>query len=165
MRMSHIVHTLGRAANEEGLSLKDSAHYLLEECRMVLPGVQALFGFQLIAVFNQRFTTALSQDEQKLHLFSLALVAIAAALVMAPAAYHREVEHDRVSKRFLRLSSHLLLVGMSSLAVGIWFDFYLIANVILVNAMMSFVFSAVLFIIIISLWLIFPWSRNRKKYR
>jgi hypothetical protein len=27
----------------------------IEEARMVLPGIQALFGFQLIAVFNERF--------------------------------------------------------------------------------------------------------------
>ncbi len=28
----------------------------IEEARMVLPGIQALFGFQLIAAFNQRFS-------------------------------------------------------------------------------------------------------------
>jgi hypothetical protein len=39
----------------EKLSLEDALTHLLEECRMVLPGVQALFGFQLIAVFNRSF--------------------------------------------------------------------------------------------------------------
>ena len=33
-------------------SLKDEIANLIEEARMVLPGIQALFGFQLIAVFN-----------------------------------------------------------------------------------------------------------------
>jgi hypothetical protein len=36
----------------EELTLTDAAGRLLDECRMVLPGIQALFGFQLIAVFN-----------------------------------------------------------------------------------------------------------------
>ena len=39
----------------ERVKLSQAASYLLDECRMVLPGVQAIFGFQLIAVFNQRF--------------------------------------------------------------------------------------------------------------
>ena len=42
-------------------ALKDAVEQALEEARMVLPGIQALFGFQLIAVFNQRFDTALDR--------------------------------------------------------------------------------------------------------
>jgi hypothetical protein len=37
-------------------SLEHEARQAVEEARMVLPGIQALFGFQLIAVFNQRYT-------------------------------------------------------------------------------------------------------------
>ena len=40
---------------QEELTLSEAAKYLLDECRMVLPGIQALFGFQLIAVFNSAF--------------------------------------------------------------------------------------------------------------
>ena len=57
---------------------------------MVLPGVQALFGFQLIAVFSDGFTARLTRSEQGLHLLALTLVAVAGALVMTPAAYHRQ---------------------------------------------------------------------------
>jgi hypothetical protein len=32
--------------NKEELSLDSAARHILEECRMVLPGIQALFGFQ-----------------------------------------------------------------------------------------------------------------------
>ena len=49
----------------EELSLSKAAEYLLEECRMVLPGIQALFGFQLVAVFNQSFGEKLSSGEQR----------------------------------------------------------------------------------------------------
>lgn len=45
------------SGTEQPLSLDEAARYLVEECRMILPDIQALFGFQLIAVFNQRFTT------------------------------------------------------------------------------------------------------------
>ena len=66
----------------EALPLPAAVTHLLEECRMVLPGIQALFGFQLIAVFNQGFSEKLSVTEQRLHWLAFGLVAIAIALVM-----------------------------------------------------------------------------------
>ena len=45
---------------KEQLSLDSAVRHILEECRMVLPGIQALFGFQLIAVFNEGFAQKLS---------------------------------------------------------------------------------------------------------
>src|SRR5213078_3805203 len=47
-------------APKEVLPLSEAVTHLLEECRMVLPGIQALFGFQLIAVFNSTFRESLS---------------------------------------------------------------------------------------------------------
>jgi uncharacterized protein DUF6328 len=69
---------------------------------MVLPGIQALFGFQLIVVFNARFHdfTAL---EQVLHLIALLLDAVAIVLIMTPAAYHRIAERGIVSRRFIEM--------------------------------------------------------------
>src|SRR5882762_8175592 len=96
----------------EELSLSKAAQYLLEECRMVLPGIQALFGFQLIAVFNLSFAQRLSSLEQRLHLFAITLTAVAIAFVMAPAAYHRQTGPREVSEAFIQLSTRLLLWSM-----------------------------------------------------
>src|SRR4051812_21641792 len=70
---------------KEPVKLDSAASHLLEECRMVLPGVQALFGFQLIAVFNQGFDEKLSSGQQQLHFAALFLVAVSTALLMTPA--------------------------------------------------------------------------------
>jgi len=86
---------------KEELPLSKAAQFLLEECRMVLPGMQALFGFQLIAVFSQTFDQKLSAMNQVLHLIALALVAIAIGLVMTPAALHRKTEHVWLRKSLL----------------------------------------------------------------
>ena len=44
------------AASETRISpWPDAVTHLLEECRMILPGLQALLGFQLIAVFSAAF--------------------------------------------------------------------------------------------------------------
>src|SRR5204862_1825788 len=94
----------GRGRKEE-VSLDKATTYILEECRMVLPGIQALFGFQLIAVFNESFSEKLSRGEQLLHLIAIVLVTVAIALVMAPAALHRQSQPPSVSRRFIELSS------------------------------------------------------------
>ena len=77
---------------------------------MVLPGIQALFGFQLIAAFNETFRQ-LEPQEQILHFVALVLVAIAIAIIMTPAAYNRLVERGSLSDFFVRLASWLVGVG------------------------------------------------------
>jgi hypothetical protein len=148
--------------DEQPLSLSEAAHYLVEECRMVLPGIQALFGFQLIAVFNERFDRDLDTPQQCAHLLALALVAIATALIMAPAAYHREVEPQRVTARFLRLSTRLLLFGMVPLAAGVCLDFFLIAQLILRRTWLSALLALALFAVFGALWFWFPRHQRRR---
>jgi Family of unknown function (DUF6328) len=142
-------------ASEE-LSLADATTQLLEECRMVLPGVQALFGFQLICVFTPGFVERLASTEQRLHLLALALVAIAGALVMAPAAYHRQTTPREASARFLLLGSRLLLWALVALMIGIGLDFYLIARVILGARLLSGVLAGVLVAVFSMLWFGLP---------
>lgn len=47
-------------------SLEEEGTHATDEARMILPGVQAILGFQLIAVFNQRFQE-LTEGRQFLH--------------------------------------------------------------------------------------------------
>src|SRR5437870_6994967 len=97
---------------KEQISLDSAAAHLLEECRMVLPGIQGLFGFQLIAVFNEGFGEKLTEAEQYMHYAAIVLVCVAIALVMAPAALHRQTSLREVSERFVWRSSQLLLASM-----------------------------------------------------
>ncbi len=111
-------------------TLEEEATHVTDEARMLLPGVQAVLGFQLVAVFNQRFE-ALSAGEQVAHLAAFLLMALAMGLVMTPAAYHRQVERGCVSRRFIDLSSTLLTIAMLPLIVGVCLDAYLIGRLIL----------------------------------
>src|SRR5205807_9754859 len=61
---------------------------MLTEARVILPGAQALFGFQLAIVLTQAFEN-LPTASMIMHATSLFLVAFAVVLLMAPAAYHR----------------------------------------------------------------------------
>jgi hypothetical protein len=117
-------------AERQSLDLFQAAELLLEECRMVLPGIQGLFGFQLIAVFSEGFHQRLQGYEQELHLGAIALTGLAIALIMTPAAINRRLDPRVVSAGFVALSARLLLWSMLPLALGLCLDFYLVARVI-----------------------------------
>jgi len=95
----------------------------------VLPGIQALFGFQLIAVFNPPFFD-LTPTQRRLHLASLVLVAVAIGLIMAPAAYRRLAEATRVSRRWVRMAARDIAGAMVALMLAVALDVYLVAAII-----------------------------------
>jgi hypothetical protein len=141
--------------SEKHEDISEAVSHLLEECRMVLPGIQALFGFQLVAVFNQRFAQIPAFD-QFLHLTSTTLVAIAAAIIMAPAAYHRMRHESAVSKHFVQISARFILASMLLLACGIPADLFVISAMIFTRRLFAAILAIGLFAVLISLWFIFP---------
>ena len=142
----------------EALTLSEATEHLLEESRMVLPGMQALFGFQLIAVFNATFAERLDLVHQRLHLVSITLVVLAIAIIMAPAAYHRQRLPRAVSEHFVALSTRLLLMSMAPLAVAICLDFYVVAWLI-VGSAISAALAACLLGVFVGLWFVMPHLR------
>ena len=144
------------------LELFQAAELLLEECRTVLPGIQGLFGFQLVAVFSSHFHDQLGRGEQHMHLLAIALIAAAIAFIMTPAAIHRQGDPCEVTRRFIALSTKLLLASMVPLTLGLSIDFYLVARVI-TDAGVASVFAAVLFAVFVGLWFVAPrlWQRAR----
>lgn len=141
---------------KQNLSLIDAAQFLLEECRMVLPGIQALFGFQLIAVFNPSFTERLSAGEQRLHLIAIGLVVMAVAIIMTPAAAHRQISAGAMTRAFITASTRLLLWSMVPLALGICLDFYLVARLILGDGALVPILASALFGLFMVLWFLLP---------
>lgn len=145
------------ADEKQELSLDSATRHILEDCRMVLPGIQALFGFQLIAVFNQSFAEKLSTMEQQLHLLSIVLTVAAIALVMTPAALHRQIDPMAVTRRFIESSSTmLLLLSMFPLGLSICLEIYLIARVITETVWLSLLIATGLLLMFFSLWILLP---------
>jgi hypothetical protein len=87
------------------------------EARVVTPGIQASFGFQLVAAFSERFPK-LTLIDQDLHFGALILVALSIALTMTPAAYHRIAEQGSVSRFFPHLASRLIATAMMPLMMA-----------------------------------------------
>jgi hypothetical protein len=108
-------------------TVKDRVDQVLREDLMVLPGAQALLGFQFIAMLTESFDK-LPRSLQYAHLGSLALVALATVLMLTPAAYHRIVERGDDTEHFVRLASRFLLTAMAVLALGIAGDVYVVTR-------------------------------------
>jgi hypothetical protein len=140
----------------ETLKLADALTHVLDECRMVLPGIQALFGFQMIAVFNEGFSRKLSAGEQKLHIAAIVLVVAAIALLMAPAALHREAEPKMASDRFLRVSTRLLLAAMVPLAVSIAAEVFIVTEMVCHDFVTAVSVAMAVGVLFVVLWFVYP---------
>jgi hypothetical protein len=143
---------------EQRESIKDEMRTVIEEARMVLPGVQALFGFQLIAVFN-----SLSHVERRLHLLAMALVALTIVLIMAPAAFHRIAKRGWVSRRLIDTTSNFLTASMAVLMVALSVEFGLVGGLILRDTAEAFALGGALFLGLLVCWVILPLRFRRHR--
>ena len=125
---------------------------------MVLPGIQALFGFQLMVVFTDGFAEKLTSWEQSLHLVAIGLIVVAIALIMTPAAYHRQQGGHIVSCRFITISTRLLLLSMPPLAIAVCLDFYLIMSAVVESAYIAPLAGA-MFVLFMFFWFVLPRTR------
>jgi hypothetical protein len=142
-------------------TLKDEMRNVVEEARMVLPGVQALFGFQTVAVFNNRFEE-LPDSAVWSHLLALGLIALSMALVMTPAAYHRLAERGEVSRRMIVLSSRLISATMVPLMCALALDTYVVLMAGTGEDAFGIAGAIAVFLVCAGLWFAFPmYSRGK----
>jgi hypothetical protein len=145
----------------EHTGLHEEMRYIIEEARVILPGVQALFGFQTIAVFNDRFA-ALPAYATLCHLIGLGMVIIAVALVMTPAVYYRVVGPGNVSRRMIKRSSWLIRCALLPLACGLALDMFTVIFVTTRALTVSVAGALLTFIVLSGLWFAFPWHERRR---
>lgn len=150
--------------NDDGIEqdqLEKQINRLEQEARMVLPGIQAIFGFQLIAVFNTRFKD-LAYIHQALHFTAVFMISISVCLIMTPAAWHRHAEEKAMTLKFLRLSSRFIKYAMFFLAIGMCMEIYIIGEVIFSSNIPGIV-TAFLFMMFVFGWFIFPSIQKHKR--
>jgi hypothetical protein len=146
----------------EKLGLKGVMRNILEESRMVLPGVQALFGFQLIAVFNPSFGS-LSLFDKDVHLVALLLNILAIGCVMAPASYHRQVERESVSDHLVIFASRLLCLGLIPLVASLSLDTYVVCKAITESTDHGIIAGLFTFTSLALLWYAIPQFERRRR--
>ena len=148
----------------ERLDLADAVKEMMLEGRSLMPGVQALFGFQLLGAFNPRFDELLAPAEKGLYLVALTLTGAAAALLMAPAVYNRQTDPFDVSERLLRLGSRLLSASLPCLGLATCLDVYLVARVVTDSRPAAAAIGGGLGVVIAGLWGVLPRSKRLRDW-
>ncbi len=107
-----------RLQEYEMADLHTKIDQMLTEARVILPGVQAMLGFQLIVVMTQAFDE-LERGYQALHFIGLALTTLSVVLLIAPAAVHRLAFSGDDNSRFHEIGSALVTAALVPLALAI----------------------------------------------
>lgn len=135
---------------------------IIEEARVILPGVQALFGFQTIAVFNERFGE-LESYAKGCHVLGLAMVVLTIAAIMTPAIYYRACGGN-ATRHMAKVSSILIRAGVLPLALGLALDMFTVLYAVTEDATISTLASAGTLLLFFLLWYVLP-AFGRRHYQ
>ena len=133
---------------------------LLNELRVLLPGVQVLFAFLLTVPFTNRFARV--NDLQKdTYLLSLVATAIGSVLLIAPAAHHRLRFRERDKEAILRTANGFAIAGTIMLAVAMTTAVFFITDFLFKVAVTALVTGLVAGSFVF-LWYVLPLVRKAR---
>lgn len=127
---------------------------IIEEARCILPGLQAVFGFQTIAVFNDRFTD-LETYAQVCHVFGLVLLVISMAMLMTPAVYYR-AQHGVATTRMVGESRKSIRGALVPLALGLSLDMLTVMSLATDSLALSIIVAVASLFLFVGLWYVLP---------
>jgi hypothetical protein len=130
---------------------------MLTEARVILPGAQALLGFQFLAMLNAGFD-ALDASVRYTHFAALSAIALAMVLLIAPAAMHRIAYSGQENEDFLRLGSKLVTVALVPLAIGLALDFFVALMKLTSSLSLALTGGATALLLLLGLWYAVPFG-------
>jgi len=127
---------------------------LLQELRVIIPGVQVLLAFLLTAPFQQRFAQ-LPGSMRNAFFASIVCATLATAFLIAPSAHHRLRWRAGEKERLVRVGNQMAIIGTVFLAAAIVLALYVVTDVLFTTnlAVMTAVASLVVFGV---LWYVVP---------
>ncbi|MGH1574178.1 DUF6328 family protein [Methylobacterium sp. P31] len=128
---------------------------MLTEARVMLPGAQALLGFQLVITFSDAFER-LPFILKIAHLVALGLLALTVIWLMAPAAFHRIVYAGEDTPGFHTLGSRFLLAASATLALGVSADLGVVVSKVVDSERAGLVAALTSLFVLTGLWHVYP---------
>ena len=141
--------------------MRDKIGHALEEIRTILPGVQALLGFQLVSMLAEGFEK-IPRSSQLLHIGSLSLIALTIILLMTPAAYHR-MDDGEDTDGFHRFTRALVLWSLLPFALGLSLDFYVVSLKVTDSVAFASLLAGLSLAMCLGLWFGFTLYRRSKE--
>ncbi|QSB16141.1 amine oxidase [Natronosporangium hydrolyticum] len=133
---------------------------LLQELRVAQTGVQILFAFLLILAFTPGFAADADAFARSAYLVALLSATAAAALIIAPVAYHR-VLFRRGHKPELVVYAHRMAFGGLMMVLVSIVSALLLATDVVLPRVVAVLVSAAAGIGFVLLWAVFPFLRRR----
>lgn len=124
-RHEEVMRRVEKDKEAQKAELKDKIEFAITEARVVLPGAQALLGFQFLTMLTAAFDR-LPAELKYLHLASLGAIAVSTMLLIAPAAFHRLAEQGENTERLHTYATRMVLGAMAFLALGIVGDLFVV---------------------------------------
>jgi hypothetical protein len=140
-------------------SLKSKIEQMLTEARVIIPGAQALLGFQLIAVLTRAFNE-LPPTFKYVHCIALSAVTLSVILLMTPAALHRIGFRGEDDPAFFAIGSRFVVAGSVPLAVGIAADVAVVFFKAIGNESVATASGGASLLVLLGLWLGYPFWRR-----
>ena len=106
---------------------------LLNELRVVLPGVQVLFAFLLIVPFSKGWSDV-TDVQRYVYFVAFLCAAVSSAFLIAPSTYHRLRWREGDKEHMLVTANRLAIAGAVFLAAGMTATVFLITDVLFDNA-------------------------------
>lgn len=144
-------------------SLHGKIEEMLTESRVILPGAQALLGFQFIVTLTKPFQQ-LPHAMQITHFAALASIALCIVLLIAPAAIHRMTFGGEDVERLHTIGSTIVTLALIPLVIGLTGDFYIATAMMLKDEAAALWSAGAILLLLISLWYVLPLFL-RAKYR
>ena len=142
------------AEESKGERLDRELGELLQELRVILPGVQVLLAFLLTAPFQQRFA-AIPGSMRNAFFAAIVCAALATAFLIAPSAHHRMRWRAGDKERLVRIGNRMTIVGTVFLAAAVVLALYVVTDVLFTTnlAVLTAVGALVVFA---GLWYVVP---------
>jgi Family of unknown function (DUF6328) len=147
-----------RADEDEAEKLDRELIELLNELRVVMPGVQLLFGFLLTVPFQQRFGDV-TDFQKAVYFATLLLTAGSAAFLMAPSAFHRVTFREGQKPYLVHLATRQTIAGMVLVALAMNGALMLLTDVLFGSVVVAVV-VAVMGALFFWLWFGLAWRRK-----
>ena len=135
---------------------------MLTEARVILPGAQALLGFQFVVTMTKAFA-ALPTMDRNIHFSALVAVALSVMLLITPAAIHRITFGGQDVSRFHCIGSFLVSMALIPLAMGITGDFYVATTKMIENRSVAAASAFFAFLLLALLWYGIPLALRARR--
>jgi hypothetical protein len=136
---------------------------LLNELRVAATGIQVMFAFLLVVPFNTGWKKTTSFERTD-YFVTLALVATAAFLLMAPPIQHRLLFRHHEKRYLVTMGNRLAIAGMSFLALG-FTGILVLLSAYVVGGLAPAIVGVLTFAFIGGLWFGVPLARRDRERR